>query len=148
MFDQNILIPLMAVFAVGAVVILMLSLRQLKKDNPGGLTPWLLPFGIFVWGDGVVLGIFWILVALAVLWLQDWLLFALIYALFWMIRSLGEVFYWFLQQFSTITRDPPENLWLSKIMPGHSVWYGYQLIWQCVFVISSISFVYLLKIVL
>lgn len=148
MFNQEIWIWLMSLFAVISVAILITSKKQLNKNNPGGLTHWLLPFGIFVWGDGIILASFWILVSLLVLWFQDWLLFALIYVLFWMVRSLGEIFYWFLQQFSSIIKDPPKNLWLSRFMPGESVWYGYQLIWQCVFVISSICFVYLLKIIL
>jgi hypothetical protein len=148
MFDPKILMWLIIFFGLLSGFITVLALGQLKKNNPGGITPWLLPFGIFVWGDGLILGLFWFFVSLFVLWTNNWQLFFLIYLLFWMVRSSGEVLYWFMQQFSAVVKDPPETLWLSKLMPGESVWFGYQLIWQCVFVISSIGFIYLVQIVL
>lgn len=146
MFESGLSWLMLALTVLSVAVILRAS-EQLKKDNPGGLTPWLLPLGIFVWGDGVILGSFWLIVALAIFLLKNWLFFWLIYTIFWLIRSLGEVIYWLLQQFSPITRDPPRNLWLSKISPGESVWYGYQLIWQCVFVVASVGLIFLLKII-
>jgi len=117
--------------------IFLYSLYQTKtKQNPNGLTRFLLPLGIFVWGDGVIFGLFWFLVGLFLLTTQSSHLFAIIYAIFWIVRSAGEALYWFLQQFSKIQRDPPHTVPFSSIFAGESVWFAMQIIWQCVLVIS------------
>src|SRR5215475_6501622 len=69
----------------------------------------LFPLGIFVWGDAVVFGMFWFLTAAVSLLLADWTLFLLIISVFWLVRSLGETFYWFHQQFSPLDRWPKKR---------------------------------------
>ena len=139
---------LVLIVAILGLLILVVSVYQSKyKKNPYGLTRLLLPLGIFVWGDGVILGLFWFLSGLisffANLLIPTDQLFYLIFTLFWIVRSSGEVLYWFLQQFSTVERDPPHTLPLVSIFPGQSVWFAYQVIWQCVLVISLVALFYL-----
>ena len=98
--------------------------------------------GIFVWGDAVILGIFWFLTFLICFFLQDWILFLLIISIFWVVRSLGEIIYWINQQFSQINRNPPANLFGYKLFNNESIWYAYQVFWQCILVISAISSIY------
>ena len=117
--------------------IFLYSLYQTKtKQNPYGLTRFLLPLGIFVWGDGVIFGLFWFLVGLFVTSTQNTFLFSIIFTIFWIVRSAGEALYWFLQQFSKVERDPPHTVPFSSIFPEESVWFAMQIIWQCVLVIS------------
>lgn len=112
------------------------------KKNAFGLTPWLTVIGAFVWGDGVVFGLFWFLVSAVVLVLQDWFLFLLIASVFWVVRSLGETIYWFNQQFSTLDRNPPKKMIGYSIFHNDSIWFVYQIIWQCVMAVSIVLSLY------
>lgn len=112
------------------------------KKNPFGLTPLFNPLGAFVWADTIMFGIFFLLVSLVSLLFQDILLFFLVYSVFWVIRSLGEQIYWFLEQFTHTHRNKPETLKGHRFFPGESIWIHYQIFWQCISVISIISSVY------
>lgn len=116
-----------------------------EKKNAYGLVPWLYLLGIFAWGDAVILGLFWFLSSLITFFLQDWILFLLIISVFWMVRSLGEMIYWFNQQFSSKTYDwnKPENLLGHSIFHDDSIWYIYQIVYQCITVVSIIMTIYL-----
>jgi hypothetical protein len=113
-----------------------------KKKNAYGLTILLFPFGIFVWGDAVIFGLFWTLSSIATLLLKDWILFLLFISVFWLVRSAGETIYWFNQQFSPIKRNPPETLPLYKFFHNDSIWFIYQISMQCICVISIIFSIY------
>lgn len=116
-----------------------------NKKNSFGLTQFLTPFGIFVWGDAVIFGTFWTLVSAATLLFNDWILFLLIVSVFWVVRSLGETIYWLNQQFSKINRNPPEQYWIYKYFHNDSVWFIHQIFWQCVTVITIIFTIYFAK---
>jgi len=113
------------------------------KKNSFGLTPSLFPLGIFVWGDAVIWGLFWVLVSLFSIFLKDWLLFLLIISVFWLVRSLGEIIYWINQQFSPIIRNPPQTLYGYRWFKNDSIWFIYQIFWQCAMIISIVSTIYL-----
>jgi hypothetical protein len=125
---------------------LLISIRGLfecsRKKNAYGITYLLLWLGIFCWGDAVVFGLFWALAALVSFFLHDWLLFLLIIAVFWTVRSLGETIYWFNQQFSVINRYKPEQLPGFRFFKNDSIWFIYQIAMQCVTVISIIASIY------
>jgi hypothetical protein len=116
-----------------------------KKKNAFGLTNYLLFLGVFVWGDIFVLGPFWMLVSLVTLLLQDWYLFLLIISVFWVVRSFGEVMYWLNEQFSGKNRNLPHTLRFHKIFQSEAVWFIYQLIWQCMLVMSITATLFLAK---
>jgi hypothetical protein len=100
-------------------------------------------FSGFVRADNVVFGLFWFLTSLLCFILQDWTLFLLILSSFWLIRSIGETFYWFLQQFHPREGNPPEKFWYFRIFHNDSVWFVNQIYWQCVTVITLITTIYL-----
>lgn len=102
--------------------------------------------GIFVWGDAIVLGLFWAIIGFIFLLLGDWYLFLLTVSIFWAVRSSGEVVYWLNEQFALKHRNPPESLWLYKFFRNDSVWFIYQIYWQCVLVIAIVASVYLISI--
>lgn len=122
------------------------------RKNPYGHSQLFYPLGAFVWADSIVFGLFFTFVSAICLLLQNFLVFILVYSLFWTIRSFGEQFYWFLEQFSTVHKNPEHTLWVSKFFPRNSSWIALQTFWQCVSVVSIISsvlaFVKLLKAVL
>lgn len=115
-----------------------------KKDNAfGGGSVLLFLLGVFVWGDAVIIGAFWILTMTICLLLNDWNLFLLVISLFWIVRSVGEIAYWIGQQFSPIMRNPPKNLMGYRWFKNDSIWFVYQVFWQCVLVISITASIYL-----
>lgn len=116
-----------------------------KKKNAYGMTYLLFPFSIFVWGDAVVFGLFWTVVSVSVLLLQDWILFLLFLSLFYLIRSIGETIYWFNQQFSKVIRCDPEKYWTHKIFHNDSVWFVFQTVHQCITVVTLITSIYLAR---
>jgi hypothetical protein len=119
------------------------SKTECSQKNSFGLIRRLSVLGMFVWGDVLILSIFWFFVGIISLLLQDWLLFLLICSAFWLVRSVGETIYWFLQQFAVVKRDPPESLAGYGFVKNESIWFIYQVMWQCLTVISLISTIYL-----
>ncbi len=137
-FPQHFFIAL----ALLNAVIFAKAFHETKyQKNPFGLTPYITWLGSFVWADAVVFSLFWILAALAGLF-HGLTLFLLITSLFWTIRSVGEVIYWFLQQFSTLERNPPKSLMFHDVFHNDSIWFVYQIFWQCVSVFAIISTIY------
>ncbi len=140
MFWQNVFLSL---FGLIALVGFFWSFYQCKyRKNPFGQTYFFFPLGAFVFADLVVFGFFWTAVSLFTLFLQDFLLFLFIFTLFWFIRALGEAHYWFLQQFSSVNRNPVERFRLKKIFHNDSVWFVYQIYWQCLTVLALVASVY------
>lgn len=121
-----------------------------NRKNPFGLTPFYGPIGAFVWVDAIVFGLFFSLVSLVCLYLQDFVLFLLVISLFWTIRLIGEQVYWFLEQFALKHRNPPRTLWpvryFSFLFKGEETWIVMQIVLQCMSVVSIILTVYLFSI--
>ena len=134
----------LAAFSLFNLLVFFKAFYECKyKKNAFGLTRPLVVIGAFVWGDAVVFGPFWLASSLISWLLQDWYLFLLIMAIFWTVRSLGEVIYWLNEQFSTLRRNPIETLPWQSIFHNDSVWFIHQIIWQCMLVISLVLTIYL-----
>lgn len=113
-----------------------------RKNGYGETIPWLWT-GILVWADAPIIGTFWVIVSLVSLLINSWILFFLLGSIFWTIRSIGDTIFWFNQQFSNIKRCPPEKLRGYKFFKDDTVWFAYQLVWQCLtvfFIVASIYF--------
>lgn len=140
LWQQNFLL----IYALFNFLIFIKGFDQSKYKNSAFTCTYGLFFlGIFVWGDAVIFGLFWSISALISLILQDWYLFLLITAIFWVVRSLGETIYWLNQQFSPINRNPAKNLLGYSIFHNDSIWFIYQIFWQSISVISIILSIYL-----
>lgn len=140
---QNWLVVLMG--ACGLLAALYGLYQSARRNNVFGETPGMWWLGIFVWGDALVFGLFWFLVSIAIWFLQDWLLFILVISIFWLVRSVGETIYWFLQQFSTITRNEPKNLIGYRLVKNDAIWFINQIFWQCITVVTAITSLYVAK---
>ena len=135
---------ILLVFFITNLVVLIKCFSETKyKKNAFGLTTFLFPLGIFVWADGVVIAPFWMLASITALINESAILFLLLVALFWVVRSSGEIMYWMQQQFSPIKRNPPEKLPFYKLFHNDSIWFVYQVFWQCVLVFSLLASIYL-----
>lgn len=119
--------------------------RTVRQQQAFQETPALAILGIFVWGDAVLIGPFWALISLMVLWFQDWHWLVVSGAAFWLIRSLGEVWYWLLQQFSPIERNPPQRLRGYHFFKSDAIWFAYQVFWQIIAVFSLVLLAWLFK---
>ncbi len=113
--------------------------KKAYQDTP----LWGLLFTGFVQADNVYIGFFWVCVSLVTLVLNDWLLFLLILSYFWLVRSVGETLYWFLQQFHPRGGNPPEKFWIHKVVKNDSVWFMNQIYWQLMTVITIIASLYI-----
>lgn len=136
---------IVGVFAFLATVCFVLGLRESRdRHNAYGLTNIFLPLGVIAWGDAVMFGPFWLSLAAGTFFLQDWLLFVLAYCVFWVVRSTGETMYWFNQQFShkVYEWNKPGNLHLHSVFRNDSIWFGYQVMWQCITVLSILASIY------
>lgn len=112
------------------------------KKNAYGLTGAFGLLGIFVWGDALIIGPFWLISSVIILFLQDWYLFLVILSLFWVVRSLGEVIYWISEQFTERHHNPPATLKGYKFINSDAIWFEYQIFWQCILVLSILSSIY------
>lgn len=142
--EQTILLP---IFGLLNLIVFIKSWREVViKQNPFGLTRGITWLGIFVWGDALVIAPLWILTSLLSLFLGDWILFCLIASIFWSVRSLGEVIYWLNEQFAAKKRNQPHTLVGFSLVKSEAIWFIYQIVWQCVMVISIVSSIYFAKV--
>lgn len=125
-------------FCIFSVFGMIKGFIESKKGNAYGRAGIFNLLGAFVWGDAFIFGIFWTLVSLFVLYVSDFILFMLIVGVFWMVRSAGEMIYWFNQQFSKVQRCKPQDLWFYPFFKNDSVFFIYQIYWQCILVLSII----------
>ncbi len=138
---------LLRLFSGFAVIISLALFRASYKHvviqkNAYGLTKWLFPLGIFVWADGLIISLFWLLLSLFTILLRDlWFLLAAI-SLFWLVRSIGETIYWMLQQFVQPNANKPHTLIGHRWIKGDELWIVYQVAWQCMTIISCLGFAY------
>jgi hypothetical protein len=130
------------IFTAVALCSSLLGLWKSMHKQAFSETPQLAVFGIFVWGDAIIFGLFWALAGVLVFLTKSEALMWLIYSVFWVVRSFGESIYWFNQQFSTINRNPPERLRGFRFYKNDSVWFAYQIWWQCVTVVAILASIY------
>jgi hypothetical protein len=134
---------LLVIFLSLQIILFIKSRQECKNGCSFTLTHWLAPLGMFVWGDVLVLSLFWFFAGLVALLLQDVVLFLLIVSTFWLVRSIGETIYWFHQQFATVKRDLPHTLLGYSLVKNEAIWFMYQVMWQCVTVVTLLTTIYL-----
>lgn len=118
------------------------AIEMVRAGKAFAETGYLLPLGIFVWGDAIVLGPFWMSVSLLSLLVGSWWMFLFIVGVYWIIRGLGEVVYWLNEQFASQHRNKPEHMKLFSFFKSDAVWFVYQLVWQCVTVMAIVFSIY------
>jgi hypothetical protein len=92
--------------SLSGILISICSWQKVRSKQFYSDTWWLWPWGVYVWGDGLVLGPFWFLVGLIFLNISG-LLQAQVIALFFALRSGYEVVYWLNHQVASRSYIPP-----------------------------------------
>jgi hypothetical protein len=90
-------LPFAVVLFSLSVIVFIHGIQQSKKGNFYTDTPFLFPLGIFVWGDAIVLGLFWAVLALGSI-AMSWMSILRVLFIFFALRSAFEVVYWLNQQ--------------------------------------------------
>lgn len=96
----QVLLFLVGAFSFGTAI---------QKGKKGGFytdTAGLLPLGIFVWGDALILGPFWMIAALLFTFLSP-LEILRFFLIFFLVRALYEVVYWITHQVVKREYRPP-----------------------------------------
>ena len=140
------MIIFLSVFAFFAFLICIKGWYEVvSRKNSFGNTYGLFWMGIFVWGDTVVIAPFWVGLCLVCLFLQDSSLFWLAFSLFWVVRSVGETMYWMHEQFTSKHHNPPSTLVGYRFIKDESLWFIYQIFWQCMTVVSVLFSLFFAK---
>ncbi len=74
-------------------IVFALSLKKSRQGCFFADTFFLLPFSIYVWGDGLIISLFWILAGI-LLFFISWINWLKLILIFFMLRSFFEVIYW------------------------------------------------------
>lgn len=119
--------------------------QKIKQQKSFDETPLLSWLGIFVWGDTLIIGMFWVATSIVGLIFRKWVIFLLCVSVFWIVRSMGEIIYWISQQFSAKNRNPPERLFGYKWVKNEAIWFLYQLYWQIVMVVGIVATIIICK---
>lgn len=115
------------------LIIAYTSYQKTKSNQFYSLTTPLAPLGIYVWGDGLILGIFWAVVGLASPWLTTSNLVTL-FLLFHTIRSGYEVMYWLNHQSVKDPYHPPMPRHFHHLKTHESA-IIYQLLHTCIVIL-------------
>ncbi|MBD3279685.1 MAG: hypothetical protein GF390_03170 [Candidatus Pacebacteria bacterium] len=89
-----------------ASLITWLSYQKSRHQQFYSDTFILIPLGVFVWGDGLILGPFWLISSLLFYFFTKQQIWHY-WLLFWVIRSSYEVIYWLNHQAANKTYKPP-----------------------------------------
>lgn len=140
---------ILIVIAVISFLLALLALYEIslgKFAEYGPMTMWFgLLYGAFCWGDLFVFSILWTIISLILLRIKNSRYFWIALFSFWLIRSLGETNYWFLQQFHPETIPWPqmfERVWIFKNLTDPQFWVFYQIRQQSAAVLSLFGLIY------
>jgi|GEM_PF-476719 len=133
------------IYGIFSLMVFIKGVHQaIIKKNPYGQTTFIFWMGIFVWGDAVVLGLFWFLISLVSYLLKDWYLFLLVISVYWTVRSLGETIYWLNHQFALKDNSNfYKGLMGYGFFKSNAILFVYQVFLQCITVVSIIATIYL-----
>lgn len=113
---------------VGLVIVIK-SFLKLNDNKFFEDTPWLFILGIYIWGDGLVLGFFWLIMGLLTIFLPAIWLYRLV-LIFFALRWFYEVIYWLNHQ-AHKRSFKPFFLQGKKTLPADQAAIVYQLIHLC-----------------
>lgn len=132
-------------FSIIGLLTFIVSVQKSKKNQFYSDTFLLAPLGVYVWGDGIILGLFWTLVGLFGYFTNlEMLWFYRFYLVFWAIRSGYEVVYWLNHQ-STKSEYQPPILRNIKWLAANETHILYQVANSCIVTIALSLLLYSYK---
>lgn len=118
------------------ILLFLLALKRVRDGHFYGDTFWLLPLGVYVWGDALILLPFWIFVALLLLFSGvSGVALVRLYLIFAAVRSAYEIVYWLLHQATKEVYKPPLIRKFTQL-PAQDGAILYQLAHTCVLVLA------------
>lgn len=97
---------LLLVLFLLSLAVFIIALKRCREKCFYSDTHWLLPMGIFVWGDALVLAPFWLVSSVIFYFLPAvWILRYIL--VFFFARSFFEILYWLNHQAVKSTYEPP-----------------------------------------
>ena len=99
------LLLILGIVCVTLVIISFFKIRE-NKDECNFIYWWAVPLGAFVWEDLLVFGLLHAVLALLGYALGNPTFWLICFLIFWIIRSLGETLYFFLEQFIVPQHHP------------------------------------------
>jgi hypothetical protein len=104
------MVIILAALAILHSCLFILAFRHVRGsgDKTGFIYHWGIMMGAFVWVDLLVFSLAFLLGTIITILAHDLRVGLLLLAAFWLVRSSGEVLYFFLQQFHQPTRAPHE----------------------------------------
>jgi len=146
------------ILLTGIVISLLLAIVSFINVRNSGTEVqfilWAYPLGAFIWEDLLVFSIANIIACIFVILINDFRYIFIYFLSFWFVRSIGETFYWFLQQFCVNPSYPHDQYsWenssiLSRLLGNLSDQKYFiinQISWQIVTVFCICGFVFILK---
>lgn len=128
-------VVVVSLFLLLNVVITYLAITRTRNNQFYSDTFWLLPLGIFVWGDALIIAPFWIFSASLFYFLSEIEILRFV-LLFFIIRSAYEVVYWIVHQVMQRKYNPPLFRRITWLSPNDSA-VLYQLLNSCWIVLFS-----------
>jgi hypothetical protein len=140
---------LLKIFAAISALLAIFSGFQISIGNFADFTPMFYWFGFlygaFVWGDLFVFSILWTVILIILIKLKNPRYFWVVFFSFWLVRSLGEANYWFLQQFHPETipwGQYFDRVFMFKNITDPEFWVLNQIRHQSIAVLAALGLVY------
>lgn len=129
-----LLTQIMAVLlGLAALILWLIAWRKSKRGQFYADSLLLFPLGIYVWGDGLILAPFWLILSIFFFFLSLAKI-SQILLVFYLVRSAYEVVYWINHQVAQKNYHPP-LFRAAKWLGSNEAAILYQLIHTCVVVI-------------
>lgn len=138
----------LVILAITSLVATIMGVFQVLKGDFSGHPYLLIPLGIFIWGDAVIVGPFLLLSSIYLWFKNDTTYSGLLLSLYATIRSFVEIIYGLNAQFTKTTRPweyPFLNMDLVKNLGVTELHVLYQVGFTCIFVVSGLIFLNYLK---
>jgi len=125
--------PFLIAFALISLALFMFAVAKARAEHGNGV--WIfLPFaltllnGTFILGDAIAFSTFFFTASLLLIYKNDVRYTILVFLVFWIVRSAGEVVYWLNYQFASTNPHPFINHleFLTGPVPESSVFVIYQ----------------------
>jgi len=130
-----------------------LSAIQIARGNFAGFKPLFygfgIPYGAWIWGDLFIFAILWTIIPPFIYLLKlNHHYFWIAFFSFWLIRSAGEAFYWFLAQFHPDSIPWPQyfpKVLILKNLTPKDWWVLNQLVFQVIAIFCLFGIIYQLS---
>lgn len=121
------------------LIVFFIAVKKSKNNQFYSDVSLLLPLGIFVWGDALILAPFWVISSVIFYFLSPVNILRY-FLLFYAVRSMYEVVYWISSQMAGKTYNPPLFRQFTWLKPNDAA-ILYQLMNMCQMILAVAVFI-------